>query len=111
MYKGKYSLLNDIERWRSCSGCVNKIRLWSLRRDDRSGVLIGAGGTRRSDWLARVDCWRSREKRSIARVRGAIDCTRAGTSGSQLLQAGLTHARHSSQPNCYIDLSIACHLS
>ncbi len=45
-------------RWHSFSGvprgCVNKIRLWSLRRDDHSGVLIGAGGTRRSDWPARV---------------------------------------------------------
>ncbi len=35
-------------------GCVNRIRLWSLRRDDHSGVLIGAGGERRSDWPARV---------------------------------------------------------
>ncbi len=34
--------------------CVRKIRLWPLRRDDHSGVLIGAGGTRRSDWPARV---------------------------------------------------------
>ncbi len=25
-----------------------------LRRDDHTGVLIGAGGTRRSDWSARV---------------------------------------------------------
>ncbi len=33
---------------------MNKIRLRSLRRDDHSGVLIGAGGTRRSDWAARV---------------------------------------------------------
>ncbi len=31
-----------------CSG-VNRIRLWPLRRDDHSSVLIGAGGTRRSD--------------------------------------------------------------
>ncbi len=58
MYKVKYSLLNDIPRWRSCSGvargCVNKIRLWPLRRDDHSGVLIGADGTRRSDRPARV---------------------------------------------------------
>ncbi len=55
---GKYSLLNDIKRWRSCSGlpcgCVNRIRLWPLRRDDHSGVLIGAGGERRSDWVAHV---------------------------------------------------------
>ncbi len=27
-----------------------RTRLWSPRRDDRSGVLIGADGTRRSDW-------------------------------------------------------------
>ncbi len=33
---------------------VNRIRLWALRRDDHSGVLIGAGGERRSDWLAHV---------------------------------------------------------
>ncbi len=33
---------------------VNRIRLWPLRRDDHSGVLIGAGGPRRSDWPARV---------------------------------------------------------
>ncbi len=35
-------------------GCVNSIRLWPLRRDDHSGVLIGAGVMRRSDWSARV---------------------------------------------------------
>ncbi len=48
----------DIERWVSCSGvprgCVNRIRIWSLRRDDHSGVLIGTGGMRRYDWPARV---------------------------------------------------------
>ncbi len=42
---GKYSLMNDITRWRSFSGvprgCVNRIDLWPLRRDDHSGVLIG----------------------------------------------------------------------
>ncbi len=58
MYWGKYSLLNDITRWRSCSGvlcgCVNRICLWPLRRDDHSGVLIGEGGERRSDWPAHV---------------------------------------------------------
>ncbi len=51
MYKGKYSLLNEIHRLRSCSvvprGCVNKIYLWPLRRDDHSGVLIG----QRACWL------------------------------------------------------------
>ncbi len=48
MYKGKYSLLNDIQRWRSSSGvsfgCVNRIRFWPLRRDEG----------RRSDWPAHV---------------------------------------------------------
>ncbi len=43
---GKYSLLNDIKTWLSCSvvprGCVNRLRLWPLRRDDHSGVLIDA---------------------------------------------------------------------
>ncbi len=37
--------------WR---GCVNRIRLRPLRRDDHSGVLIGAGGMRISDWPVRV---------------------------------------------------------
>ncbi len=58
MYLGKHSLLKDMTRWRSCSvvsrGCVNRIRLWPLRRDDHSGVLIGADVRRRSDWPARV---------------------------------------------------------
>ncbi len=35
-------------------GCVNRIRLWPLKRDGHSGVLIGAGGERRSDWPTRV---------------------------------------------------------
>ncbi len=35
-------------------GCVNRIRFWPPMRDDHSGVLIGAGGTRRSDWPARM---------------------------------------------------------
>ncbi len=60
------------------SGRVNRIRLWPVRRDDHSGVLIGAGGTRRSDWQARVlandvstriDRFPAREERSIARVQ------------------------------------------
>ncbi len=33
---------------------MNRIRLWQLMRDDHSGVLVGAGGTRRSDWPARA---------------------------------------------------------
>ncbi len=58
MYLGKYSLLNGVTSWRSCSGvtrgCVNRIRFRPLRRDDHSGVLIGAGGMQRSDWPAGV---------------------------------------------------------
>ncbi len=58
MYKVKYSLLKYIKGCHSCLGvpgvCVHRIRLWPLRRDDHLGVLIGAGGTRRSDWPARV---------------------------------------------------------
>ncbi len=58
MYWGKYSLKNEIQRWRSCSGvprgCVNRIRLWPLRYDYHSGVLIVKGGTRRSDWPVSV---------------------------------------------------------
>ncbi len=55
---GKYSLRNEIQRWRLCSGmprgCVNGIRPWPHRRDEHSGVLIGAGGERRSGWSVRV---------------------------------------------------------
>ncbi len=58
MNEGKYSLLNDITSGRSCSGVprgfVNRIRIWPLRRDDHSCVLIGAGGEWRSDWPAHV---------------------------------------------------------
>ncbi len=34
--------------------CREPIRLWPLRRDDHSGDMIGAGGTQRSDWPARM---------------------------------------------------------
>ncbi len=53
MYYGKYGLLNDITMWRSSSG-VNRIRLWPPRRDDHSGILVGARGMQRSDWPVRV---------------------------------------------------------
>ncbi len=44
---------------------VPRIRLWLLERDDRSGVLIGADGARRSDWPAResIDSPRARSDR------------------------------------------------
>ncbi len=58
MYEGKYSLKNEIQRWRPSSGvprgCVNRIHLWPLRCDGHSAVLIGAGGRWRPDWPARV---------------------------------------------------------
>ncbi len=57
MYSVKYSPLNGATSWRSCSvvprGCVNRIRLLPLRRDDHSGVLTDPIGTRHSDWAAR----------------------------------------------------------
>ncbi len=53
---------------------VNRIRLLPLKRDDHPDVLIGAGGTRRSDWPARV--WvndvSTRIHRSITRVEGQV---------------------------------------
>ncbi len=51
---GKHNLVSGVGRRRSCSGvthgCANRSRLWPPRRDDSSGTLIGAGGTRRCDW-------------------------------------------------------------
>ncbi len=55
--------------------CENRIRLWPLRRDDHTGALIGASGTRRSDWLKRT-------RRLLA-----FDITRAGTNASSHLAA------------------------
>ncbi len=58
-----------------------RIRLLPVRHDDSSGVLIGAGGERGSDWPARVlannvstriDLKPAREERSIARVQGQV---------------------------------------
>ncbi len=74
---GEYSLLNDVTRWRLCSvvprACENRIGLWPLGRDDNSGVLIGTGGTRRSDWPVRV--WANDVSTRIDRLH-----TRARTS-------------------------------
>ncbi len=41
-------------RVQECHAAVSRIGLWSLKRDDHSVVLIGAGGVRRSDWPTRV---------------------------------------------------------
>ncbi len=49
-----------------------------LRRDDHTGVLIGAGGERRADWLMTL----AREPIDNSSARRAIDCTREDASGS-----------------------------
>ncbi len=73
MFYEKYRLLNGVTSW--CSGVtrsgVPKIHLWPLRRDDLSGVLIGADGTRRFDWLQTlvhesIDSPRARSNRQPA---------------------------------------------
>ncbi len=48
------NLLRGGVRVQVCHAAVSGICLWPLRRDDNSGVLAGAGGTRRSDCQARV---------------------------------------------------------
>ncbi len=57
-----------------------------LRLDDSSRVLIGAAGSRRSDWhkweAGQIAC------RLLALAREVMDSTRTGTSGS--LQAAST---------------------
>ncbi len=45
---------------------MSRIGIWTPRRDERSGVLIGAVGTRRSDWPCALE---------------TINSTRAETSG------------------------------
>ncbi len=63
---------NYVTRWHLCSvvmcDCVLRIRIWPRRRDERSGIMIGAGGAWRSDRL-------------LAFARVEIDSTRARTSG------------------------------
>ncbi len=75
-----------------CEACVCKrdapqcvrIRLWPLRRDDSSRVLIGAAGMCRSYWCRRNvgTLIGQRACRLLALARAAIDSTRAGASGS-----------------------------
>ncbi len=73
--------------------CVNRIRLRPPRRDEHSDVRIGAGGTRHSDWPARmlannvstrIGRQPALEERSIARVQGqvAASCYATRTAGS-----------------------------
>ncbi len=63
--------------------CV-KIRLWPLRRNDSSRVLIGASGMWRSDWRRRDVGALSGQSacRLLALPREVIDSTRAKTNGS-----------------------------
>ncbi len=61
------------------------IRLWPVRRDESSRVLIGAAGRSRSDWRRRTLgalIGQSACRLLSVRVRAAIDSTRAGASGS-----------------------------
>ncbi len=56
---------------------INRIRLWPLRRDDSSRVLIGAGGTWRSEWPRRVQAFgfRVRSDRATGRLHSAATTT------------------------------------
>ncbi len=63
---------------------MHRIRLLTLRREYHSGIPIGAGGRRRSDWPARVLAndvstrigqYPAREERSIARVCAQVAAT------------------------------------
>ncbi len=54
MYMGQYSLPSDIARRCSYSYVRIQFAFWQLKRDERSGVLIGAAGTLRSDWPERA---------------------------------------------------------
>ncbi len=69
-----------------------RIRLWPLRRDDSSCVLIGATGKWRSDWRRRdVGALIGQSAcRLLALARETIDSTSAGASGS--LKSGTTRS-------------------
>ncbi len=67
---------------RDTSKCA-RIRLWPVRRDDSSCVLIGAAGVWRSDWRRRTVGAPIGQSacRLLACAREAIDSTRARDSG------------------------------
>ncbi len=67
-----------------------RLRLWPVRRDDSSRVLIGAAGRSRSDWRRRSD-WLERVQAFSVRVRAAIDSTRAGARGSTIVHYSALH--------------------
>ncbi len=64
------SFLSDIMRTGVARGFVPRLWHWPLKRDEHSGVLIGAGEMRRSYWTCRL----------MTCAREAIDSTRAGAS-------------------------------
>ncbi len=66
---------------RDAPTCV-RIRLWPLRRDDSSRVMIGAAGVWRSDWRRRDvgALFGQTTCRLMAFARKAIDSTRAGAT-------------------------------
>ncbi len=78
---------------------MNGIRLWPLRRDERSGALIGAGVTWRSDGPARVLAYNvntriDRQGQKLGSIKKcAIDSTRAGASGCLHLAATRSNRR------------------
>ncbi len=49
-----YSIVRGVAYLGITHRYVSRIRLWPLRRDDSSRILIGAVGTRRSDWTESV---------------------------------------------------------
>ncbi len=69
--------------------CV-RVRLWPLRRDNSSHVLIGAAGSWRSDWRRRDvgTLIGQRACRLLAIERVVIDSSHAEASGS--LQSAAT---------------------
>ncbi len=74
--KAQSCVLCCVRRARLSVTCrrVIRIRIWPSKRDQRSGALIGAGGTWRSDWSERVLAFGVRWR---ARVLGvAAVCTR-----------------------------------
>ncbi len=94
IYVGKDTALTVLMR-KACAykrdvpTCV-RIRLWPLRHDDSSLVLIGAAGRWRSDWRRRdVGVLIGQSAcRLLALTREAVDSTRAEASGS--LQSATT---------------------
>ncbi len=79
---------------RDAPKCV-KIRLWPIRRDNSSRVLIGAAGMWHLHWRRRNvgALIGQRAGRLLALAREAIDSTLAGANGS--MQAATTEIRSS----------------